>query len=103
MQQVQLQQVVDHVANTQDVTRSELQELRELFDSFLLRNELQHNLEVAHTEIVAVRQELETKFGHFTEVRRLATGTLQGMDAGIVKQETLQAIAEELMVTAPDY
>ena len=103
VQQVQLEQVVDHVASTQDVTRSELQELRTLFDSFLLRNELQHNLELAQTQIIAVRQELETKFGHFAEVRRLATGTLQGMDAGIVKHETLQAVAEELMVTAPGY
>jgi hypothetical protein len=103
MQQVQLQNVVDHVANSQDVTRSELQELRTLFDDFLLRDELNRNLQLAQTEIIAVRQELETKYGHFGEVRRLATGTLQGMDAGIVKQETLQAIAEELMVTAPGY
>ena len=103
MQQVQLQQVVDHVATAQDVTRSELQELRDLFESFLLRDELNKNLQLAQTEIIAVRQELETTYGHFAEVRRLATGTLQGMDAGIVKQDTLQAIAEELMVTAPGY
>ena len=103
MRQVQLQQVVDHVATTQDVTRSELQELRSLFDDFLIRDQLNHNLQLAQTEIVAVRQELETKYGHYGEVRRLATGTLQGMDAGIVKQETLQAIAEELMVTTPGY
>ena len=61
VQRVQLEQVVDHVASTQDVTRSELQELRTLFDSFLLRNELQHNLELAQTQIIAVRQELETR------------------------------------------
>ena len=103
MQQMQLQQVVDHVATAQDVTRSELQELRDLFENFLLRDELNKNLQLAQTEIIAVRQELETTYGHFAEVRRLATGTLQGMDAGIVKQDTLQAIAEELMVTAPGY
>ena len=42
MRQVQLQNIVDHVANTQDVTRSELQELRALFDDFLIRDQLNH-------------------------------------------------------------
>lgn len=101
--QVALHQVVDQVSSTQDMTRSELGELRAAFEAYLLRDELARNLQLAHTEIIAVRQELETRFGHFDTVRRLATGTLQGMDSGIVTQATMQATSEELMLTTPGY
>jgi hypothetical protein len=101
--QVALSQTVDQVAATQDVTRSELNELRELFDNFLLRDELARNLQLAQTQIIAVHQELDTAYGHFATVRRLATGALQAMDTGVVTQETMQAVSEELMITTPRY
>lgn len=101
--QVALHQVVDQVSTTQDMTRSELNELRAAFDTFLLRDELARNLQLAQTQIIAVRQELETNYGHFATVRRLATGTLQAMDTGIITQETMQATSEELMITTPRY
>lgn len=100
---VALHQSVDQVATTQDITRSELSELRTLFNDFLLRDELARNLQLAQTEIIAVRQELETGYGHFATVRRLATGTLQAMDTGVVTQEAVQAASEELMITTPRY
>jgi hypothetical protein len=101
--QVALHQTVEQVASTQDMTRSELNELRELFDNFLLRDELARNLQLAQTQIIAVRQELDTAYGHFATVRRLATGTLQAMDTGVVTQEAVQAASEELMITTPCY
>ena len=103
MQQVALQNTVDRVSNTQDVTQSELRELRAQFEDFLLRDELARNLQLAQTKIIAVRQELEANYGHYREVRRLATGTLQGMDARIISQEIIRATAEKLMLTAPRY
>src|SRR4051794_17787787 len=89
---------VDEMSTTQDLTRSELGALRQAFDDFLLRDELARNLQLAQTEIIAVRQELETRYGHYGTVRRLATGTLQGMDSGIVAVETMRATSEELML-----
>lgn len=100
---VALNQTVDQVASTQDLTRSELTELRELFENFLLRDELARNLQLAQTQIIAVRQELDTGYGHFATVRRLATGTLQAMDTGVVTQDAVQAASEELMITTPRY
>jgi hypothetical protein len=101
--QVALSGAVETVSTTQDLTRRELDDLRTAFSDFLLRDELARNLQLAQTQIIAVRQELDTRYGHFATVRRLATGTLQGMDTGIVTTETMRATAEELMITTPGY
>lgn len=101
--QVALHGTVDQMSTTQDMTRSELGELRAAFEAYLVRDELSRNLQLAQTQIIAVRQELDTRYGHFATVRRLATGTLQGMDTGIITQETMQATSEELMITTPGY
>jgi hypothetical protein len=101
--QVALGDSVDRVAATQDVTRSELAHLRALFDEYVRRDELAKNLQLAQTTIIAVRNELETAYGHYATVRRLATGTLQAMDTGVVTQDAVQAASEELMITTPRY
>ncbi|MEV6829491.1 hypothetical protein [Amycolatopsis sp. NPDC051102] len=102
-QQAVLQQSIGRVADVQDRTRSELLDLRAEFTEYRRRDELRHNLQVAHTEIIQVRQELETSFGHFAEVRRLATGALQALDVGIVTHGTLRQLSEELMLVTPQY
>lgn len=101
--QAVLQQSIGQVADVQDRTRGELLDLRAEFTEYLRRDELRHNLQVAHTEIIQVRQELETSFGHFAEVRRLATGALQALDVGIVTHGTLRQLSEELMLVTPRY
>lgn len=101
--QLALGQSVDQVAATQDMTRSELGQLRALLDEYIRRDALAKNLQLAQTTIIAVRNELETAYGHYATVRRLATGTLQAMDSGVVTQDAVQAAAEELMVTTPRY
>lgn len=50
-----------------------------------------------------VRQEIETKFGHYAAVRRRTTGILQATDVGIVRRETIASVTEELMLDAPRY
>ncbi|MGW5740671.1 hypothetical protein [Amycolatopsis sp. NPDC003861] len=102
-QQAVLQQSIGQVAVAQDRTQGELLGLRAEFTEFLRRDELRHNLQVAHTEIIQVRQELETNFGHFAEVRRLATGALQALDVGIVTHGTMRQLSEELMLVTPRY
>lgn len=101
--QVDLSQTVDQVASTQDMTRTELTQLRALFNDYVRRDELAKNLQLAQTRIIAVRGELETSYGHYSTVRRLATGTLQAMDTGTVTQDAMQAASEELMITTPRY
>lgn len=102
-QQAVIQQSIGHVADAQDRTQGELLDLRAEFTEYRRRDELRHNLQVAHTEIIQVRQELETSFGHFAEVRRLATGALQALDVGIVTHGTMRQLSEELMLVTPQY
>ncbi|WP_410597373.1 hypothetical protein [Amycolatopsis sp. lyj-23] len=102
-QQAVLQQSIGQVADAQDRTQGELLGLRAEFTEYRRRDELRHNLQVAHTEIIQVRQELETEFGHFAEVRRLATGALQALDVGIVTHGTMRQLSEELMLVTPRY
>jgi len=98
-----LQDSIGQVAATGDRTRNELQQLAARFDDFALREELRHNLQVAHTEIIQVRQQLTTDFGKFAEVRQLAIGTLQALDTGIVSQTAIRQLSEELMLLTPGY
>lgn len=102
-QQDRIQQAVGRVQNTQDATRNELTTLRARFDDYVRKDELAKNLQLAQTEIIAVRNELETKFGHYAEVRRYATGMMQAIDAGNVTQGVIRQVSEELMLTTPGY
>jgi hypothetical protein len=102
-QQDVMQDSITQVAATGDQTRAELQTLAAQFTEFTLQAELRHNLEVAYTEIGTVEQRLDIEFGHFGEVRRLATGTLQALDSGIVSQGSIRQLTEELMLRTPGY
>ena len=50
-----------------------------------------------------LRQEIEHRFGHYAEIRRMARGILEANDLAVVRQDTLRAAAEELMLRAPGY
>lgn len=102
-QQVILHDSIGQVASKQDQTQQDLQQLRSVFDEYARRDELRHNLQLAQTKIIEVRQQLETNFGHFGEVRRLATGTLQALDAGIVSHGSMRELSAELMLLTPRY
>lgn len=84
-------------------TRSELAELERLFREFIAADAMAKELQLAETRQVKVRQELETKYGYYAEVRRHATGILQAADISIVRQETIASATEELMLAAPRY
>jgi uncharacterized protein VirK/YbjX len=58
---------------------------------------------LAETRQVKIRQELDTSYGHYGQVRRIATGILQAADIKIVRQETMQNATEELMLLTPKY
>lgn len=53
--------------------------------------------------LIQIRQELESRFGHYDIVRRTTTGILQADDLAIVKKDTISNATEELMLSTPGY
>lgn len=85
------------------VVYDELGALARDFQAYIVDEKRRWELENATTRLGNVRQELETKYGHYSEVRRTATGILQATDLGIVHEEQIVAATEELMLSCPGY
>ncbi len=60
-------------------------------------------LQRALTEVIRVRQELESKFGANKLVRDHMLGILQATDLGLITESTISRCTEELMISAPKY
>jgi len=86
-----------------DATRSELARLQQAFMDFVAADLMAKELSLAETRQVKIRQELETRFGHHADVRRQTTGILQAADIQLVRQDTIRAATEQLMLAAPGY
>jgi len=87
----------------QDQLESELVKLADAFADFV-EADLKHKaLQLAETRQGNLKQDLQIKFGYYAEVRRMATGILQGVDTGVVSDETLKFTTEEVMIKAPGY
>lgn len=99
--------VVDHnvqVVNQQVAgTQQKLDDLTREFQEFVRHDQLFKELQLAETRLVKIRQEIETSFGHYSEVRRRVTGILQAVDVKLVKKETIENMTEEHMLAAPRY
>ena len=94
---------VDAVQSQQVEMDGRLAHLATSFESFLRADALAKELNLAETRLTTVRQELETEYGHYNEVRRRTTGLLQALDRGIVSHDTIQDTTEEVMVASPRY
>lgn len=94
---------VESVGQEVASTRSELSRLEQAFIDFVAADAKAKELALAETRQVKIRQELESKFGYYAEVRRQATGILQAADVNVVRQETINAATENLMLSAPRY
>ncbi|HBS61544.1 MAG TPA: hypothetical protein DEB32_02165 [Stenotrophomonas sp.] len=94
---------VDAVQHDVGATRSELARLEKAFMDFVAADVKAKELSLAETRQVKIRQELETRFGHYGEVRRQTTGILQAADISLVRQDTIRAASENLMLAAPGY
>ncbi|MGM0112130.1 hypothetical protein [Enterococcus sp. DIV0187] len=81
----------------------ELAELAKEFHTYVDQANRQHNLSVAETRLVKIRQELESTYGHYDEVRRTTLGILQADDLEVIRKETITSISEEMMLNAPNY
>lgn len=94
---------VDILQYKQDQLENELEKLANAFADFV-EADLKHKaLALAETRMGNLQQELQIKFGYYAEVRRMAIGILQGVDTGVVSDDTLQFTTEEVMIKAPGY
>ena len=94
---------VEGVAQDQRVTKNRLNELYAEFEAFVAADLKHKAFQYAETKLISLRQELEKQFGHHDGVRRTAVGILQATDAGLVRQETMHAVTEQLMLATPRY
>lgn len=96
------EQVVE-LSNKQDLFQEDLDKLIKSFNDYVGEYRRRTELQLANTQIIEVRQELETKYGYYAEIRRMAVGILQGVDSRLITNDTLQYATEEVMIKAPGY
>ncbi len=84
-------------------TREELAALRGQVAAFLRRDELDRARALAQTRLLGVRRQLGTEFGRHDGVRRDAVGILRAMDTGLVGQDLVRSLSDELMTSTPRY
>lgn len=94
---------VSAVQQDVQVTQDNLDQLAAEFYKFVQMDLRAKQVQLSETRLVRVRQELENKYGHYSEVRRRITGILQAVDVSMVRQETINTATEELMLAAPGY
>lgn len=82
---------------------NELEKLSAAFSDFVATDVKHKALQLAETRVGNFRQELQIRFGYYGEVRKMATGILQGADTGLVSDTSLQLSTEEVMIKAPGY
>ena len=91
------------VGRSVDDLRGDVTSLTQDFHSYAAKQELTNRIQLAEIRLVKLRQEIEHRFGHYAEIRRMARGILEANDLAVVRQDTLRAAAEELMLRAPGY
>ncbi len=82
---------------------AELKDLRAEFNKMAEDQARTANLQRAISELVRVRQEIDQKYGNYTQIRQTMLGVLQATDAALVKKTTISKVSEELMLSTPEY
>jgi len=91
------------VGRSVDDLRGDVETLTQDFHAYAAKQERTNRIQLAEIRLVKLRQEIEHRFGHYAEIRRMARGILEANDLAVVRQDTLRAAAEELMLRAPGY
>lgn len=94
---------VDTVNDNVKIIYNQVDTLTKDFHDFIEVQYRANKKQVAHTELVRIRQELEKKYGHYDLVRRTTIGILQADDLGIIRKETINSATEEIMISTPGY
>ncbi|MDR2749504.1 MAG: hypothetical protein LBC41_02485, partial [Clostridiales bacterium] len=95
--------VVGTIDGNLKAVSSEVDKLAREFHAYVKIAENQHNVSVAETRLVKIRQELETKYGFHADTRRTTIGILQADDLELIRKDTIATATEELMLSAPGY
>ncbi|WP_342611284.1 hypothetical protein [Streptomyces albidoflavus] len=102
----QVRQVSGQVAGVdtrQQQAQTELQQLRADFLAYVQQAGRASVVQRAETRIGVIKDDLDHEFGHHKTVRRTAVGMLQAFDTGLVTEETVRGVSEELMIQTPRY
>ena len=97
------QSKIHAVGRSVDDLRGDVETLTQDFHTYAAKQELTNRIQLAEIRLVKLRQEIEHRFGHYAEIRRMARGILEANDLAVVRRDTLRAAAEELMLRAPGY
>ncbi|WP_405977292.1 hypothetical protein [Streptomyces sp. NBC_00158] len=102
-QVVQVGAQVKYVEAQQNQARGELQQLRQEFLAFVAQARLVAALQRAETRVGVLQDQLDHDFGHHKVVRRTAVGMLQAFDLGLVSEDVVRTVGDELMLQTPRY
>lgn len=94
---------VGEVENNVNLVESEVAALARDFHEFVQLQVRANEKANAQQLLIQIEQELTRKFGKHEDVRQAATGILQANDTGLVSRENYTNVAEELMITTPNY
>ncbi|MFD5451769.1 hypothetical protein [Streptomyces sp. NPDC127100] len=94
---------VSTVEAAQQQARTELQELRDEFLAFVRQAETTANVQRAETRIGVIEDKIDHQFGHHKTVRRTAVGMLQAFDVGLVSEDNVRMVSDQLMIQTPRY
>ncbi|MBD5521204.1 MAG: hypothetical protein HDR03_08305 [Lachnospiraceae bacterium] len=99
----QLGSMIRETNEAVDATNKNLQLLYQKFNEMMDDQKMQAALQQASTELVRVRQELESNYGNYKVIRETMLGVLQATDLALVKKSTISRVSEELMLSTPKY
>lgn len=91
------------VRNDLRLTSDELRVLKAQFEAYVDEAARVAAVQRSETRVGNVRAELDRQFGHYSVVRRTSVGTLQAFDVGVVSNDTVTTVSEELMLQTPRY
>lgn len=94
---------VDQVDGNVKVVFDQVSALAQEFQDYVKMQIRANNKANSQQRLIQIQQDLEKRFGHYSIVRRTATGILQADDLGIVKKDTISTATEELMISTPGY
>ena len=94
---------VGQVRNDLRLANDELRELRTEFNEYVKAAARTAAVQLSTTQVGNLKAELDREFGHYSLVRRTSIGTLQSFDLGIVSNDAVTSISEELMIQTPRY
>ncbi|MGW6690605.1 hypothetical protein [Streptomyces sp. NPDC054961] len=83
--------------------RDSLQKLRDDFMEFVRSSQLADALQRSETRIGVLQDRIEHEFGHHKVVRRTTVGLLQAFDTGLVSEDAVRSVSDELMIQTPRY